>query len=262
MATTVKICFKENDAGDLPPVPPPPPPEIFPEISSKLQDLGEDLVRHIVVATLSPPTFPDEADVIEPIFPPQNSGGAFFLNLFTTDRVTLRMRRLVTKALQDKSLSFTAMMNVLPQIPNTLEEFRDCFSIVVDQMISLTHQPPHPLPPIGGLQRNEMNITWGKVVTAYAFGLRVMKASVDQPMEEGPGAVRHLDASTWGRALGDIINSKMGEWIASHGGWNGFYEYFMDGQVIEESIAKNLLLVFGISLITVGVLAVYKLTQK
>jgi len=250
--------------------PPPPHPlrtnAVNPEIPRKLRDLGIDLAKHIVLASI---TMPPSVDVVDGAanFPPRLSGS--ILNLLTTDDETRIMRRLVTKALMDKSPSFTSLVNSLPRIPSDIQEFRDIFSTVVDNMI-MVHGPQQ----LNQRQQQheqqndfEYNISWGKLVTAFAFGLRLTKAVVDRRQAAGLQQQQQPlllfseeDATEWGGTMGDILAERMGTWIESQGGWkDGFNDYFLDGRGLEEDVTKKLIyfFVFG-----VGAAILYKLFKS
>ena len=288
-----------------PPHPPPPPgPPSRPlsphdlsrmaEIGAKFDSLGVDLVQHIVAASVpstAPSSPPPEALGAAPSvpFPPAHLGGASFINLLTTNRETLTMRRLVTKALVDKGNSFNAMIYILPRIPTGVEEFCHTFGAVVDRMIHTTERRADGVDEIVAT-----NVTWGKIVTAYAFGLRLIKASADlrraeqwqrehlvpepelqqqqqqqQPQpaiaEEGgevipPGTPADFDFRDWGSALGQVMHERMGEWVLSRGGWSdGFNDYFLDRRGLEEAVTKKLFCVFALG---VGVALALKLFRR
>jgi len=184
----------------------PPPRHLSPQdrsllvdIASTFEYLGVDLVRHVVLASLYPapsaagPSAHNAQQHTPPSFPAQGLGGGNIFNLLTTNRETLTMRRLVTKALVDKANSFTAMICILPQIPNNVEEFKEIFGTVIDRVVSSSprqsedgepRQRPQPRVEEGGnVEVDEAIVSWGRIVTGYAFGLRLIKAAVDQRRE-------------------------------------------------------------------------------
>ena len=279
------------------------------EIGAKFESLGVDLVRHIVVASIpsqqqplaSPPPPPPlqpspdhpPANAAPPTlaapFPP-SSGGVHFINLLTTDRETLTMRRLVTKALIDKSHSFNAMIYILPRIPARTSEFRDIFGAVVDRMIrtSTRRRDDDDNGDDNAVNNddNVTNVTWGKVVTAYAFGLRLIKAAADvgaQPLQQqqhhqqqqhpaeaadadqeapeiAPVNADEFDHREWGSALGQVMHERMGDWVLSRGGWSdGFNDYFLDRRGLEDVVTKKLFYVFAVG---VGLALFLKLVRK
>lgn len=155
------------------------------EISVKFESLGVYLVEHIVLASVSPTPYAANPPVpqVDPPpharFPPPDSSSENLIDLLTTNRETLTMRRLVTKALIDKSHSFNNIIFILPRIPATVEDFRIVFGAVVDRVVSTAPQQQQGVAAVNDAQEVR-DVSWGKLVTAYAFGLRLIKASIDQ----------------------------------------------------------------------------------
>ena len=200
------------------------------------------------------------------------------------------MRRLVTKALIDKSHSFNAMIYILPRIPARTSEFRDIFGAVVDRMIrtSTRRRDDDDNGDDNAVNNddNVTNVTWGKVVTAYAFGLRLIKAAADvgaQPLQQqqhhqqqqhpaegadadqeapeiAPVNADEFDHREWGSALGQVMHERMGDWVLSRGGWSdGFNDYFLDRRGLEDVVTKKLFYVFAVG---VGLALFLKLVRK
>ncbi|XP_013403667.1 induced myeloid leukemia cell differentiation protein Mcl-1 homolog [Lingula anatina] len=128
------------------------------------------------------------------------------------DTYSKTMRRLVTEILEKHKITFNGMMNKLDLSElNGKETVNGCL-----EHIFTDHE-----------------VNWGRVVTIYAFGSRLMKHCQENDMNTLMDKLPDY--------VGEYVATKLGPWIHKQGGWDTFVASFPDKNQMENGIWKGLL---------------------
>ena len=158
------------------------------------------------------------------------------IDVLIRDDVSIVMRKIVKKIVLEKRPLFHGMIQSVRPAADfvAVEDFQSILTDVVGHLVYGVSD--HSAAP---------NLTWGKVVTAYAFGglfaNAVLTSSCSSESWPPADRVRHL-----GTIVGEVVDDLAGAWIAQQGGWNSFAKYFCTINT-EESITRNLVYLFGAS---------------
>jgi len=153
------------------------------------------------------------------------------IDVILRDDASIVMRKIVKKIVLEKQPLFHGMIQTVRPSGSNAEEFRSILSDVVDHLVA------------GASAHSTPNLTWGKIVTAYAFGglfANVVLAS------SSPGISPSARTEELGTIVGEVIDEVAGAWIAQQGGWESFAKFFCTVNT-EESITRNLVYLFGAS---------------
>jgi len=152
------------------------------------------------------------------------------IDVILRDDVSIVMRKIVKKIVLQKQPLFHGMIQSVRPTESDPEDFRSILSDVVCHLVA------------GPSGNSSPNLTWGKVVTAFAFGglfANVVLAS----SASTPTSTRMEQLGT---IVGEVIDGVAGAWIVQQGGWQSFAKFFCTVNT-EESITRNLVYIFGAS---------------
>lgn len=193
------------------------PPSRAPSVSMRARQLGIDAVECTHPRNLCSLPLP-------------------IIDVLLRDDISIVMRKIVKKIVLEKRPLFHGMIQSIRPGSDavSVDDFQSILSDVISHLVSGVSD--HAAAP---------NLTWGKIVTAYAFGGLFANAvlTTSQSSESLPTADRVRDLGT---IVGEVVDDLAGAWIAQQGGWNSFAKFFCTVNT-EESITRNLVYLFGAS---------------
>lgn len=211
------------------------------DISAKARQLGIDVVEWSHPDNLYSPSFP----LVD--------------GLLLRDQVSLVMRKMVKKTIQDYRPLFEGMIQRVR--PVDAENFRPILTEVIRQLVVANNSANNCVAENSANDSSVAsftpNLTWGKIVTAYAFGGVFANDAIANAAVFANDAVAHieiatndaslqLDPKTLGSIVGEVIDEVAGKWIRDDGGWESLVNHFPN-VIYEESLARNLFYLFGAS---------------
>jgi len=214
-------------------------------VSAKARQLGIDVVECSHSRNLYSPSFP-------------------LVDVLLHDDVSIIMRKIVKKTILEKQPLFEGMIQSVR--PVDIEDFKLILTNVICHLVNTSSAANNAT--------TSSNLTWGRIVAAYAFGGLFANDALAQAVaipvasssssstsvganstcssissagsKSTSSEVPHLDAKELGAIVGDVIDEVAGSWIQEQGGWNSFANHF--GTVNhEESLARNLIYLVGAS---------------
>ena len=205
------------------------PPSRSPSVSMRARQLGIDAVECTHPRNLCSLPLP-------------------IIDVLLRDDITIAMRKIVKKIVLEKRLLFHGMIKSIRPVPDAVSV--DDFKLILSDVIShlVVGVSNHAAAP---------NMTWGKIVTAYAFGGVFANAVLtnSQSLEYLPPANQVRDL---GIIVGNVVDELAGSWITQQGGWNCFARFFLT-VYNEDSITRNLLYVLGGAAATAFCLVCWKM---
>ena len=162
------------------------------------------------------------------------------IDVILHDDASIVMRKIVKKIIREKQPAFRGMIQSLR--PADYADFRAILSDVIRNLV--TGSSSHDAPPV---------LSWGKIVTAYAFGglfandaiamaaassgsASYSSYSVSSSASSPPG---QMDPKELGMIVGEVVDQVAGPWIQQQGGWKSFAHFFSTINA-EESLTRNL----------------------
>lgn len=172
-----------------------------------------------------------------------NPNNLYSLPLPATLQVILRhdvdiiMRKIVKKTVQEKQILFQKMTQDVMTGLRTIRDFRDILTSVIQSLVDV-----------------DARMTWGRVVTAYAFGGFFANEAAKVVVVSSPSAQQ------LGKIVGEVIYEVAGDWIEAQGGWPAFVRHF-EMVIPEEGFAKGLMVLGALSLGALSVLSLGKMIK-
>ena len=167
------------------------------------------------------------------------------IDVILHDDVSIVMRKIVKSTVLGKLPLFRGMIQSVR--PADDRDFRRILSEIVGHLVAagVAHDSPTP------------NLTWAKIVTAYAFGgffanEVILASSTSSSSATGSGSLSasasgpRTTEEQLGNIVGDVIDQVAGKWIERQGGWRAFAKHFRNAHE-DESLARSLVYLFGAS---------------
>lgn len=184
------------------------------------------------------------------------------MDVLLHDDVSIVMRKIVKKIILEKQPLFQSMIEAVR--PVDVDDFRLILADVIRHLVATSSGANGNNAPTAA-----SNLTWGRIVTAYAFGglfandvvarsfSNFVPASYSTSLESGSetSSITSLaspsprNSKELGLIVGEVIDEIAGDWILDQGGWSSFEKQFCTVKY-EESLTRKLIYLVGASAAT------------